>query len=287
MAALTMPYPLTALAKEKYRLSFSTLGCPKWSFREIVAFAAQHHYQGIEIRGIQGEMDLTKCAAFSKENIQDSLQLLEDHDLQIVGLGSSAKMHLKEETARKKNLDEAKRFIDLAARLKCRAVRVFPDKLPGEQSRKETMDLMSAGLTELGDFAKGTPVNVLLESHGDLVYADDIRLVLAQVNQKNVALIWDVFNMWVKTKEAPADVYAKLKPYIQHVHLKDGVLNDGKIKYVLFGKGEAPNQEALSLLAKSGYKGFYSFEWEKMWHPEIEEPEVAFPHFAKVVKDYF
>ena len=25
---------------------------------------------------------------------------------------------------------------------------------------------------------------------------------------------------------------------------------------------------------------------EKVWHPEIEEPEVAIPHFAKVIREY-
>lgn len=286
LTALALPFPLAIFAQEKYKLSFSTLGCPKWDFKEIIAFAAKHHYQGIELRGIQGELDLTKCVAFSKENINDSLQLLKDNNLQIVGLGSSAKMHLKEETARKKNLDEAKQFIDLADRLNCKAVRVFPDKLPEGVSREETMDLITAGLIELGDFSKSSKVSVLLESHGDLVYADDILRVLKNTNKENVALIWDIFNMWIKTKESPTDVYAKLQPYIQHVHLKDAVVNNGKIKYVLFGNGEAPNKEAINLLKQSGYKGFYSLEWEKMWHPEIEEPEVAFAQFPEVVKGY-
>jgi hypothetical protein len=26
----------------------------------------------------------------------------------------------------------------------------------------------------------------------------------------------------------------------------------------------------------------YCFEWEKRWHPTIEEPEVAVPDFARV-----
>lgn len=27
-----------------------------------------------------------------------------------------------------------------------------------------------------------------------------------------------------------------------------------------------------------------SFEWEKRWHPEIEEPEVALPVFVQVLR---
>jgi hypothetical protein len=32
-----------------------------------------------------------------------------------------------------------------------------------------------------------------------------------------------------------------------------------------------------------GYKGFYCFEWEKVWHPDLQDPEIAFADFAQVV----
>ena len=40
------------------------------------------------------------------------------------------------------------------------------------------------------------------------------------------------------------------------------------------------------MLAGAGYKGYYSFEWEKKWHPDIEEPEIAIPQYAKVMREY-
>ncbi|MEO5907985.1 MAG: twin-arginine translocation signal domain-containing protein, partial [Ginsengibacter sp.] len=38
-------------------LSFSTLGCPDWSFETILDFAVSKDYNGIEIRGIKRELD--------------------------------------------------------------------------------------------------------------------------------------------------------------------------------------------------------------------------------------
>ena len=38
------------------------------------------------------------------------------------------------------------------------------------------------------------------------------------------------------------------------------------------------------MLAKGGYRGSSGFEWEKAWHPEIEDPEVAFPHYAEFMR---
>ena len=51
--------------RKKPLLSFSTLGCPQWSFEKIVQCAADNGYQGIEIRGIQDQLDLPKCPEFS------------------------------------------------------------------------------------------------------------------------------------------------------------------------------------------------------------------------------
>jgi hypothetical protein len=45
-------------------------------------------------------------------------------------------------------------------------------------------------------------------------------------------------------------------------------------------------REIVRVLAASGYRGYYCFEWEKMWHPDIDEPEVAFPQYAKVMRQY-
>jgi glucosamine-6-phosphate deaminase len=54
---------------------------------------------------------------------------------------------------------------------------------------------------------------------------------------------------------------------------------------VLPGRGEFPARRVLHVLEAQAYDRFVSFEWEKRWHPEIEEPEVALPHFTGWVAD--
>ena len=77
--------------KDNQLLSFSTLGCPDWTFQTIVNFAADNDYNGIELRGIKREMDLTRCPEFSSvENINASLKIVKDKGLKFVDLGSSA-----------------------------------------------------------------------------------------------------------------------------------------------------------------------------------------------------
>ncbi|HZH66980.1 MAG TPA: sugar phosphate isomerase/epimerase family protein [Flavisolibacter sp.] len=266
--------------KASPRLSFSTLGCPDWSFQKIVDFAAQHQYQGLEIRGLLRQLDLPQCLEFSNaQNRKATMSLMRDKGLYFVGLGSSATLHFAAGTARQKNLDEGKRFIDLAQQIDCPYVRVFPNAFPKDQARETTLDLIAAGVLELAGHAKGSKVTVLMETHGELVKSDDLLRIMNAAQHKHSGLVWDIANMWMVTGESPVDVYKKLKKFIRHSHIKDANMVDGKPQFTLLGEGEVPIFTGIDELIKDNYKGYYSFEWEKMWHPEIAEPEVALAHF--------
>ena len=77
-----------------------------------------------------------------------------------------------------------------------------------------------------------------------------------------------------------------LKPWLKHVHIKDSIgYGEGKIKYVGLGKGEVPIAEALKLLKSINYKGYFSLEWEKKWHPELDEPEKVIPFYPQFMKN--
>ena len=269
-------------------LSFSTLGCPDWTFKTILNFAVSNGYNGIELSAMQRQMDLPKCAEFNtKENAAATRKLIEEKNLRIVDLCSFAALHYADPAERKKNLDDAKSFIQLAQQLNCPYIRVFPNNFPKDQERNVTIDLIVKGLLELGDCAKDYGVTVLMETHGDLVQSAEIEKIMQLATHPNVGLLWDVVNMWSVTKESPARVYSRLKKYIQHTQLKDLKFVDGKEQYVFLGKGDAPIFEAIDVLAKNGYKGYYSFEWEKFWHPEIEDSEIALADYPKVMKQHF
>jgi sugar phosphate isomerase/epimerase len=279
---------ITSFDLKKYKplLAFSTLGCPDWPLEKILDFAAANGYNGIEIRGILRQMDLPKCPEFSKENIQTSLQKFRKKKLKIVNLGCSAAMHHSDPVQRNKSMEEAKNFIQLAHELGCPYIRVFPNNLPKDKDKNETLDLISKGLLELGEFAKNTNVMVLMETHGEVVWTADLEQVMTRANHPKVGLVWDFTNMWTITKESPELMYEKLKKFIYHTHIKDAKLVNGKLQYVLLGQGETPILKAVEILVKNKYSGYYSFEWEKMWHPEIESPEIAFPHYPKAIKNF-
>jgi sugar phosphate isomerase/epimerase len=278
---------LQILPQQKALLSFSTLGCPAWTFSHALQHAKENHYSGIEIRGVKGDLDLPSNALFSSTNIASARREIADYNLKIVNLGSSANMHFLDPKKRQANIDEAKKYIELANQLECPFIRVFPNDLPKDQTESETLDTIVNALIELGNFAQSSGVKVLLESHGKVIKSDMLLRIMQESNHSNVGLVWDFYNMWSITKEPPAQVYSVLKKYIFHTHIKDAILTESGEKYTLLGEGNAPIKEALHALKSGGYRGYYSFEWEKLWHPEIQEPEIALPHFANNFSKYW
>ena len=71
------------------KLSFSTLGCPEWSWNEILATAKDMGFDGIEIRGVGNELYAPAIREFSANNIQSTKNQLKAMGLEIVCLTSA------------------------------------------------------------------------------------------------------------------------------------------------------------------------------------------------------
>lgn len=52
------------------KLSFSTLGCPRWTLKEIVATAKDLGFGGVEIRGIGDKINALEIPEFSDAEIE-------------------------------------------------------------------------------------------------------------------------------------------------------------------------------------------------------------------------
>jgi len=266
-------------------MAFSTLGCPTWDWLTALDFAAAHGYSGIELRGIKDTMDLPKAAEFQPERLAQTQRELKERGLVITDLGASANLH---ETGDKgaAGLAEARGFIDLASRIGVPYVRVFGNKFVDGVSREQTLDYVGRALRSLGGYAHERNVVVLLETHGDFTDSPTVVGLMKRADSPGVAVLWDAHHTFVLGKESPETSVRELGSYIRHTHLKDSVPAAVDRRYVLTGAGEVPVRRQVEALARVQYKGFYSFEWEKRWHPEIEEPQVAFAQFATVMSGY-
>jgi sugar phosphate isomerase/epimerase len=280
--------PMIARAGKSPRLplAFSTLGCPAWQWKKILEFASQHGFSAIELRGLEGNLDLPMHPIFAAEGIERTKREIRDSKLQIACVSSSANLHVADPEKRAKEVGDARRFIDLAAALGAPYVRVFGGKAESDKSQmpsEEAKTRVATGLRELGKYAGPRDVTVLIESHDHFTSSSTLKDVLRAADSDHVGLLWDAHHTFATSNEDPEFTVQQLGTWIRHTHLKDSIGIGDDRKYVLTGRGNVPIQRQIKSLRSIGYKGLFCFEWEKLWHPDLPDPEIAIADFARVV----
>ncbi len=266
------------------KLSFSTLGCPAWTFDEIVETAHWFGLEGVEFRGVGDEMDLTRLPEFSGPCIAATRDRLASLGLSIPSLGSSARFHDADPALRAQNAEEALAYIRLAHSLGVPCVRVFGDKFPPGEAKEVVLERVGLALRGLAPCASDHGVRLLLETHGDFYAAHDVKAVLETADHPHVGVLWDTHHPYRFGGDTGEETIRLLGPHIAHVHFKDSIPDPAHAwgyRYVHFGEGDAPQENFLKLLKGIGYDGFLSFEHEKRWHPEIPDLEEALPVFSE------
>src|SRR6266496_593116 len=267
-------------------IAFSTLGCPNWEWTKILDFANQHGFAAVELRGLDGNLDLPSHPIFAPGRIEQTKRDIRESRLKIACVSSSANLHFADQAKRAKELGDARRFIDLASSLGAPCVRVFGGKEESDTRRlpdQATKARVAAGLHEIGNYAGPRRVKVLIESHDHFTASTSLKDVLRAANSDHVGLLWDAHHTFADSNEDPEFTVKQLGSSIRHTHLKDSTGSGEGRKYVLTGQGNVPIGRQIESLRSIGYKGFYCFEWEKLWHPDLEAPEIAIADFARVV----
>src|SRR4030081_2295830 len=94
-AVFAAPYARLPTAGALLPLGFSTLGCPTWTWTEILDFARSHGFAAVELRGLQKTMDLSQAPEFSREGgrLDAAKDQVRERGLRVSDLGASAQMH--------------------------------------------------------------------------------------------------------------------------------------------------------------------------------------------------
>ena len=267
-------------------MAFSTLGCPAWEWKKILEFAQQHGFAAIELRGLQGNMDLPANPIFAADRIAQTKDEISAAKLRIACVSSSANLYFEDPAKREKELSDARRFIDLASTLGAPYVRVFGGKAQDDKNPmpdEPTKARVASGLRELGKYSGPKNVTVIIESHDHFTSSATLKDVLNAAGSDHVGLLWDAHHTFATSNEEPEFTVKELGKWIRHTHLKDSTGSGEDRHYVLTGRGNVPVPRQIKALQAIGYKGFYCFEWEKVWHPDLLDPEIAIADYAHVV----
>jgi sugar phosphate isomerase/epimerase len=244
-------------------------------------------FRGVELRGIRGEMDLTKLPEFAATRQKATMRQARDSGLRILNLCASTTLHNSDGSKLRSQMDEARRFIDLAHQLGVPYVRVFPGAASAGEQHDSVVREIAMNLGKLGDYAKGSGITVLLESHPGFSDSKTLSdILVAAAAGPDIGVLWDTGHTFGEAREQPSETYRRLKPYVRLAQFVDFVIEGNKIRYVLLGEGDVPVREAVRTLVHGNYHGYYSFDWPKLWRRDIAEPEVAFPHFVTKMREY-
>jgi glucosamine-6-phosphate deaminase len=270
------------------KLAFSTLGCPSWPLPRVLDAASRLGYDGVELRFVENDDALWARPELTGSGLRETLARLADAGLAVPCVDTRSFFHSPDPAARRLAVEEAERTAAVAARLGARGIRVFGDRVQKGADLASTRAWIVECLGELRDRLRETAVEVWLETHGDFATAAATRSLLEGAGSDGLGAVWDPANAFSEFGEEPAAGAEALGPFLRHVHLKDARRPaDGRIPWapVLPGRGDFPAPRVLAWLRAAGDARWVSFEWEKRWHPEIEEPEVAIPHFLRWAAD--
>ncbi|MCL2833552.1 MAG: sugar phosphate isomerase/epimerase [Treponema sp.] len=265
------------------KLAFSTLGCPDWTFAQILENGQKMGFKGIEIRGIEGEMDVAKIKYFQPSQWKDTKKRLEDHNLEIINLGTSANFH--DAAKWDAGLAEAKAAIDMAESIGVPFIRIFGDKLPDTGAEREnTLRQIAKGWLEVYRYSEGKKVTPLVEVHGNFNRVESFKDIFKFFEHPKFAVIWDIEHSYKVYEDNFIEFFGFIRKYTKHVHIKDAKKINGEWQLTNLGKGTTPIAMHVALLSASNYGGYLSLEWEKKWHPELDDCSIAFPEYVELMK---
>ncbi len=234
------------------RYAFSTLGVPGLELGSVLALAAEHGYDGVELRCAAGEPvhpELTppECGsvrrAFARNRIEP--------------MGLASYVRVAEPGDDERVIDDLCRHVELAAALDIPAVRVFPG---GEDAEAAVRRLRAAA-----SMADQRGVRLLLETHDTQRSAAAVTGLLERVGQPAVGAIWDVLHTHLAGDD-PAHAAATLRPHLGYVQVKDIVAADD-LTPARLGTGVLPLARSVDALLAAGYDGWLVWEYEGRWFP--------------------
>lgn len=270
------------------KYAFSNLACPGWSIEQVAENAARLGYDGVELRLLDGEVI---DPVTDRLKVIQAMTICRDHGLEVCAFDTSCRFNYADAEERARQIADLRNWIRLAQDVQVPILRVFggpgqPDIVPAPTDQ-EVNEWVAESLRQIAPAAEQALVTIALETHDAFSSARRVAEVLRTVDSAYVAALWDSHHPY-RVGETAQEVIELLGARLAHVHVKDArrvTPADSDWQLVLLGEGEVPVAEQLKLLEQHGYSGYVSVEWEKKWHPEIAEPEIALPQHLTWLKN--
>jgi len=239
---------------KRMRLGLVTYEMAKdWDVATIIEKCQATGFEGVELRtthahGVEVTLSPAERAAVRKQ--------FEESGVVLAGLGTTCEYHSPDPEVVRKNVEETKEWVKLAADLGCPGVKVRPNALPEEVPVEKTLEQIGLALRECGEFAEQYRVQIRLEVHGrGTSLVPNVRKILDYADHPNVWVCWNSNDNDLQAPGLEAN-FASVAERIGLVHMRDLFIEN------------YPWRDLLHLLKKSGYTGFCLAEIPGSTDPE-------------------
>jgi sugar phosphate isomerase/epimerase len=223
-----------------------------WDLETIIKNLEAAGYEAVELRtghkhGVEPSIGVAERERVAERFANSKVRLL--------SFGSTCEFHSPDPAERRRQIEQGKRWVDLAHDTGAWGVKVRPNGLPKEVPVQTTIANIAAALRELGDYGQGKGIEIWMEVHGPETQAPPVSAaIMRATGHDNVGVCWnsnptDVVNGSVKQS------FELLKKYIRNCHLVE--LSSGY-----------PYRELFTLLEQNSYERYTLCEALESKEPE-------------------
>jgi sugar phosphate isomerase/epimerase len=223
-----------------------------WDLEKIITTLEASGFSGVELRTEHAHKIEPSISAAERDRVR---QRFARSKVRLVSFGTTCEFHAPDPAVRRKHVETAKTFIDLAHDTGAWGIKVRPNALPAEVSVDTTIGNIGACLKELGDYGMGRGVEIFMEVHGRETQVPTIAArIMRAANHSNVGACWnsnptDVVNGSLRPS------FDLLRPFIKNVHINELA-------------GPYPYRELFKLLRDSKYDRYTLCEAQESKEPE-------------------
>jgi sugar phosphate isomerase/epimerase len=244
IGGLTSPARLEAAAEKapKFHLGIVTYNIAQaWDVPTILKVCKAVGLSPVELRtthkhGVEPTL--------SKDQRREIRKRFADAGVAIWGCGSVCEFHSPDAAVVKKNIETCKEFVELAADIGGKGVKVRPNGLPKDVPVEKTLEQIGKALIECGKAAGDAGVEIWVEVHGNgTAHPPYCKTMMEHCGLKNVGLTWNSNPTDIKDGSV-AEYFRLLRPWIKSCHINE-LYKDST--------GTYPYRELFRLFRETGY----------------------------------
>jgi sugar phosphate isomerase/epimerase len=161
----------------------------------------------------------------SAERRKEVRQQFADAGVTLLSLGTTCEYQSPDSKAVEKNIETCKQFLQLAADLGCKGIKVRPNGLPKEVPVEKTLEQIGKALIPCGKAAADHNLEVWVEVHGGgTAHPPHMKTIMENCGLPNVGVTWNS-NKTDIVNGSITEYFHLLRPWIKECHINE-IYND-------------------------------------------------------------